>query len=141
MQAALPNLIEGFRQLFGVRITDADLKILLDKLPDIGKSAETNKAIMGVLKKYGERAKQKHRIAREVTKEDGGFRKHNYEERVEQKWTDYNIQENIKDSVASAPKLDEGRVYVLDNAFNIKGSIPADKIEEHMQNNPDHYIQ
>lgn len=45
-QSQMLNYMEGMRDLFGVRLTDADLKLVLDKLPDIGRDPKSNKQIM-----------------------------------------------------------------------------------------------
>lgn len=49
-QSQLLNYMEGMRDLFGVRITDADLKLILDKLPDIARNPRVNRMIMDTFK-------------------------------------------------------------------------------------------
>lgn len=133
MQAALPNLIEGFRQLFGVRITDADLKILLDKLPDIGKDAGTNKAILNVLEKYAKRKSQKGKIAREIMKEYDGFRPSNFENLVEDRYVEWNQKQNYQDAIKNAyGKLQPGYVWALDPEGKL-AQIPKENADEARQ--------
>lgn len=54
--ASVPEFLEGRKELFGVRLSDADLRLLQDKLPDIGKSKEANLAILNLMKKSAQRA-------------------------------------------------------------------------------------
>jgi hypothetical protein len=68
---SIPEFLEGRKELFGVRLSDADLKILQDKLPDIGKSKEANLAILNLMKKAAERSLQLEQIANEVLEKNG----------------------------------------------------------------------
>ena len=45
-QANLINFITGKREQFGVRLTDADLKLIQNKMPDIARTKEGNEAIL-----------------------------------------------------------------------------------------------
>jgi hypothetical protein len=69
--ASVPEFLEGRKELFGVRLSDADLNLLSDKLPDIGKSKEANLAILNLMKKAAERSIKLEKIAHEVIEKKG----------------------------------------------------------------------
>jgi hypothetical protein len=123
MGAALPNLIEGFRQLFGQRITDADLMILKDKLPDFGKTDEANEAILKVLSKYAKPLVEKYEIARDVKKKTGGYRPINYDELVEGEYEKSHKGEKNEKPARSLSEAD------LDYYLKISGDDPEKAAE------------
>lgn len=82
IQAAVPAFLEGRKELFGIRLSDADLKLLQDKLPDVGKSQEANKAIIQTMKKYSRLAIAKEKVARKIKQESKGLRGIDYADRV-----------------------------------------------------------
>lgn len=86
--ASIPSLLEGWKEVFGVRLSDADLRILQDKLPDIGKSVEANQAVLRVLKKYGEQTLLRSQIANDIKKSNNGLRPLGYAERIEERFDD-----------------------------------------------------
>lgn len=130
-QAALPNLLEGFRELFGVRITDADLKLLQDKLPDIGKDAETNRSILNILKSYSTAKKKKYEIANEITDRYGGYRPPQFESLVEKEFNDWSQDfRKYRQQKAFLEEPDKGFVYVMNPDGEIDRMVPINKIEE-----------
>lgn len=84
--ASIPQLLEGWKEIFGVRLSDADLKVLQDKLPSIGKSAEANKAILKILSKYAEMTLLRSTIAREIKELNNGLRPLGYADKIEQRF-------------------------------------------------------
>ena len=84
-EANTPLLLEGWKDVFGVRLSDSDLKVLLDKLPSISKSPEANEAVLKVIEKYARPLILKDEIAREVKKENGGYRPINFEDMVNER--------------------------------------------------------
>jgi|GEM_PF-2501195 hypothetical protein len=94
LQAAIPEFLEGRKELFGVRLSDADLKLLQDKLPDIAKSPEANLAILGLMKKYANQSLLKKKAAENVLESkgiavknrEGKLRPLNYESLVENEY-------------------------------------------------------
>lgn len=84
--SSIPQLLEGWKQVFGVRLTDADLKVLQDKLPDIGKSADANKAILNVMRKYGKMTLLRSEIASDIKKKNKGLRPLGYSDQIEQRF-------------------------------------------------------
>lgn len=71
LQASIPEFLEGRKEIFGVRLSDADLAILQDKLPDIGKSKEANLAILNLMKKSAERSLKFEKVAQDVFEKKG----------------------------------------------------------------------
>jgi hypothetical protein len=69
--ASIPEFLEGRKELFGVRLSDADLKLLEDKLPDIGKSEKANLAILNLMKKAAEKSLKLEKVAQDVLEKKG----------------------------------------------------------------------
>ena len=88
VQAAIPEFLEGRKELFGVRLSDADLKLLEDKLPSIGKSKEANEAILRVLKKYAKYSQLKYNISTDIKKNNKGLRPLGYSDQVEERYSE-----------------------------------------------------
>jgi hypothetical protein len=86
IQAAIPEFLEGKKEIFGVRLSDADLKIVQDKLVDIGKNPEANKTILRVMKKYAEQAMLRYRVATDIKKQNGGLRPLGFDDQVEERF-------------------------------------------------------
>jgi hypothetical protein len=84
--ANIPNLLEGWKQVFGVRLSDADLKVLQDKLPDIGKDPKSNKAILDIMEKYADITLLRGKIAADVKKENKGLRPLGYADIIEERF-------------------------------------------------------
>lgn len=74
VNASIPQLLDGWKEVFGVRLSDADLKILEDKLPSIGKSPEANKAILKIISKYANANILRNKIAMEIKDKYEGYR-------------------------------------------------------------------
>ena len=97
--AAIPEFLEGRKELFGVRLSDADLKLLQDKLPDISKSPEANLQILNLMKKYANDAILKQEAAENILEEkgittrSGKIRPLNFENLVEHKFEELQNEE------------------------------------------------
>ena len=85
-QAALPQLLGGFESIFKRGLTDRDLKLVLDKLPSIGKTKEANLASVQFLRKILDLNDKKYAIAQEIKKENKGFRKIDYVDEIERRY-------------------------------------------------------
>lgn len=83
VEAAIPLLLEGWKEVFGVRLSDADLRLLETKLPDIGKSPEANNAVLDILEKYSKAPLLRGQVASEMKEKNSGFRPMNYADLVE----------------------------------------------------------
>lgn len=86
--SSIPQLLEGWKQVFGIRLSDADLKVLQDKLPDIGKSDEANRAILNVMKKYGKMTILRSEIGADLKKNNKGLRPLGYADLIEERFDD-----------------------------------------------------
>lgn len=84
--ASIPQLLEGWKEVFGVRLSDADLNLLQDKLPSIGKSKEANSAILKIMKKYGDMTLLRSQIAKEIKEKNGGLRPLGYADKIESRF-------------------------------------------------------
>jgi hypothetical protein len=84
VQASIPAFLEGRKELFGVRLSDADLRLLQDKLPDIGKSTEANTAILNLMEKTAQASILKSNIAKDIKKANGGLRPLGFRDEVEE---------------------------------------------------------
>ena len=69
--ASIPEFLEGRKELFGVRLSDADLRLLQDKLPDIGKNKEANLAILKLMKKSAEKSIKLEKVSQDVLEKKG----------------------------------------------------------------------
>jgi hypothetical protein len=85
--ASIPAFLEGRKELFGVRLSDADLKLLQDKLPEIGKSKEANMAILNLMKKSAMQSQQKYKIGQQIKKDNKGLRPLGYRDRIEEEYS------------------------------------------------------
>lgn len=86
IDASIPYLLEGWKQVFGVRLSDADLKILQEKLPSVSKSVEANEAIVKILRKYADFAKLKFNIGAKIKKANKGLRPVDYAGKVNEEY-------------------------------------------------------
>ena len=86
VEASIPQLLEGWKEVFGVRLSDADLKIIEAKLPSVSKSKEANEAILDILEKNARYSIKKAEIAREIKKENEGFRPLNFSDEVDERF-------------------------------------------------------
>lgn len=118
IQASIPYLLEGWKEVFGVRLTDADLKLLQDKLPSIGKSAESNMAITKILKKYADLTLLRGKIAKEIKDKNKGLRPLGYADKIEERF----------DQMTQPVKI----IY-SNNGVDRQIEIPAYKVSEAIQ--------
>jgi hypothetical protein len=108
LNASIPEFLEGRKELFGVRLSDADLKLLEDKLPHIGKSKEANLAILDLMKRAAQRALQLEKVSQDVLEKKGVQRKGGklrplgYEREVMKAFDEANENEGIFEDVPSA---------------------------------------
>lgn len=86
LQASIPQLLEGWKDVFGVRLTDADLRLLQDKLPSIGKNPEANNAILKVLRKYADMTSLRGQIAEQIKTANRGLRPLGYAAQIEKRF-------------------------------------------------------
>lgn len=113
--ASIPQLLEGWKQVFGVRLTDADLALLQDKLPSIGKSPEANLAVLNVIKKYGDMTLLRSQIASQIKEANGGLRPLGYMDQVEKRFDELIQPINVISPVTN--KMIEIPLYKLSDAL------------------------
>lgn len=85
-QSALPQLLGGFESIFKRGLTDRDLMLILDKLPNIGKSEEANLAGVEFLRKILDLNDKKYDIAQEIKRENKGLRPIDYTAEIERRY-------------------------------------------------------
>lgn len=80
---SLPQ-IEGEKENFGVRLSDADLRLVLQKIATSTKNPKANKEIMEWQKLRSKLDVEKRKIADEIKEKNDGFRPRNFEAQVRQ---------------------------------------------------------
>lgn len=86
IEASIPALLEGWKEVFGVRLSDADLKVLQDKLPSASKSKEANYAVLKVLKKYAKINLLRGEIASDIKSRNNNLRPLGYVDQIEKRF-------------------------------------------------------
>jgi len=84
-KAATFNTYEGLKNVFGTRLSDADLKLASTKVPDITKTSEANKKIINFLKFFDQMNVEKQKISDEVMKENNGYRPIDFDQQVRER--------------------------------------------------------
>ena len=88
IQGSIPAFLEGRKELFGVRLSDADLRLLQDKMPDIGKSEAANKTVIRIMRKYSEKSLLRYEIGQDIKEKNKGLRPLNYSSAIEKRYDD-----------------------------------------------------
>jgi len=94
--AALP-MMEGQKETFGVRLSDADLKLILQKIATADKSPEANKAILDYMELDEKLKIEKRKIADQIRKANKGLRPLDFESMVREQFN-----EKFGDQIESA---------------------------------------
>ncbi len=113
--SSIPQLLEGWKDVFGVRLTDADLKLLQDKLPSIGKNPEANNAIVKILRKYADMTLLRGQIAEEIKSKSNGLRPLGYASKIEQRFDE--MTQPVKIVNPNNGKIIEIPAYKLSDAI------------------------
>jgi hypothetical protein len=122
-EAATPALIEGWKEVFGTRITDTDLNFLMRKLPDIGKSVEANDAIAAIIEKYAQAPILRYEVAKEIKKQHGGLRPLGFADMVE---------EEVDKRLGLDRTQDTGKVGVINPKTGKMVMIPQEQLQSAM---------
>lgn len=125
LKASVPQLLEGWKEVFGVRLSDADLKILEDKLPEIGKSIEANKAVVKILKKYSQGTLLRSQISAEIKKKNKGLRPLGYREMVEERFDE--MTKPVKVINPNTGKVIEIPAYQVGDAIESGGRLAEEE--------------
>jgi hypothetical protein len=120
LMSSIPQLLEGWKEVFGVRLSDADLKILEDKLPNIQKSPEANMAVVKILKKYAKQNLLRYEIGKEIKEKNKGFRPLGYADQIETRF-----DEMTKNVQVRSPRgnIVEIPAYMVGDAVKNGGAI------------------
>lgn len=113
--SSIPQLLEGWKDVFGVRLTDADLKLLQDKLPSIGKTPDANNAIIKILRKYSDMTLLRSQIAEEIKSKTKGLRPLGFASQVEQRFDE--MTQPVKIVNPNNGKVIEIPAYKLSDAL------------------------
>lgn len=122
--AAIPQLLEGWKEVFGVRLTDADLKLLEDKLPSLGKTPEANRSVMNILKKYSDMNLLRGKIADDIVKKNNNFRPRGFARIVDERFDE--MTKPVRVVNPSSQKVIEIPAYRLSKALEM-GATLADE--------------
>lgn len=95
LQTIVPYLLEGWKDVFGVRLSDADLRILEQKLPSIAKSPEANYQVVKIIQKYAKQAVAKGKIANEIVSQNNGLRPLGFRQMIDERMEKANQPVNI----------------------------------------------
>ncbi len=82
------DFIRDAKDIFGNRVTDADLKSFFKIIPDLGKTDAVNRAIIRNMKIFNEGKRVRKEASEKVIKDNGGRRPRNYESLVEDEAAD-----------------------------------------------------
>lgn len=121
LKAVSPYLIEGWREVFGTRLTDADLKVVQSKIPSIGKDPEANKAIVSIIKKYAQKSIDRYEAAKKIKEENDGLRPLGYEDMVEKEYE--NLQGTVRVRNPENGKIYKVKKDKLQGALNAGGTL------------------
>jgi hypothetical protein len=107
------EFLKNAKNIFGARITDNDVKMFMEMVPDLSQSREGKLAIIHNMKLYNEGIKIKKKASDQVVRENGGKLPFDYEARVEEiaapaldaLASRFTKEERIK---AEAPKQESG---------------------------------
>ncbi len=86
IEGVVPYLLEGWKEIFGVRLSDADLKVLQAKLPDIGKTPEANMTVSNIMKKYAKQRILRNEIASNIERQHNNLRPNGFENMVDEQF-------------------------------------------------------
>lgn len=127
LKHAIPEFLEGRKELFGVRLSDADLRLLQDKLPDLGKSKDANLSILDLMKRAAEKSIKMEKVSQDVLEKkgmpyrSGKLRPLGYERDVMNAFDESEKNENTFTDVPPASKYN-GKVIEDDNGRRYKSN-------------------
>lgn len=131
IQASIPAFLEGRKELFGIRLSDADLKLLSDKMIDIGKSPEANKEILRLAKKYAGLSMLRSEIGREIKRNNNGLRPLDYSQQVEEQYDERSkALLNAEIDAQAIENVPKGKVLMFDKKRRPL-HVPEDEVEKY----------
>jgi hypothetical protein len=120
LMSSIPQLLEGWKEVFGVRLSDADLKILEDKLPSIQKSPEANMAVVKILKKYAKQNLLRYEIGKEIKDKNKGIRPLGYVDQIEKRFDEMTQQVQVR---SPRGNIVEMPAYMVGDAIKNGGAL------------------
>lgn len=78
--------LEGQRQILGGILSDADIRLLMQKIVTASKNPEANKTIAQAMKFENDLVIAKRKIANDIKKENDGYRPPNFEDQIEKRY-------------------------------------------------------
>lgn len=99
-------MLEGMRAMFGTRLSDADLKLVLQKIATSEKDPEANKAILDWQALEAKMDVEKRKIADQIRKENRGLRPLDYQDRINKK-VDEKFGQEIDQTASRIMELEE----------------------------------
>lgn len=99
-------MLEGARELFGVRLSDADLKLVLQKIATAEKDPGANQAILDWQKLESNLDIARKKIGNEIRKKNKGLRPLDYEEQINQQ-VDRKYGKEIEQTAQNIMSLEE----------------------------------
>ncbi len=127
IQASIPDFLEGRKELFGVRLSDADLKLLQDKLPDMGKSPEANTAILKLMKKYSQKSVLRQEIGAQIKKANGGLRPLGYADKIEERFDEMMAPVQVRNKKTG--RIVDIPAYQVSEAIKAGGELVSEEEE------------
>jgi len=112
-EAAQLPFVEGMREIFGGRITDADLRFISQKIATTEKTPEANQAILDWHKLEGDYVQEKLKVAQEIIKENGGFRPSDFAAQVISR-TNERMGDKIDEAMEKIKSLEDDQTKKLD---------------------------
>lgn len=82
---ATKNLYEGVKDMFGIRLSDADLKLIEGMMPDPSKTVEANMAAVDFLEFGAKMKKRAQQIGAEIKNNNNGFRPLRYADEIRER--------------------------------------------------------
>jgi hypothetical protein len=124
---ALP-MVEGQKETFGVRLSDADLRLILQKIATADRNPEANAAILNYMELEEKLKLEKRRIADQIKKDNKGLRPLDYESMIRQRLSE-KFGNEIEDAASKVLSLtdDERKREILTERKKVPQGTPLHK--------------
>lgn len=111
-EAAALSSFEGMKDLFGTRLSDADLRQAAGKIPDPSKSIEANLAVIDFMDFQDKMKVAEEKVGAEIKKENGGFRPLDYQEQIRERMQE--LYGNEADELVKKAAYDGSKIPKFD---------------------------
>lgn len=137
LKAQVYQSIIGTRADFGVRLTDTDLKLVLDKVVSADKPEAVNLAIMKYQSTLDEMAIEKKRIAQEIRSENNGIPRADFDIELSRRMKESPVGKKSEDAARELLELDDkgnkAFVWVIDPDTGEKERITKDRLSKALE--------